>query len=358
MTQLYKNIYRIRSDRLQYLNYANKGIYFITICTKNRKNYFGDIVRRDSMLGVSNLTNEENAMLGVSNLTNEENDMLGVSNLTNEENAMPSVSNLTNDENAMPGVSNLTNEENVMPTVSNLKNDENAMLGVSNLMNEENVMPGDSANNKSKTDAMPGVSNLMNEENAMPGVSANNISNRDTMLGVSTSLLQPTEIGKIAHLEWHKTKEIRSDMNLELGEFIVMPNHIHGIIIIGSNNFNNRRDAMLGVSANNILNTDAMLGVSANNISNIDALPGVSTNNDTNGIFSNQFAPQSKNLASIIRGYKSAVTTFARKNKIEFDWQPRFHEHIIRSESSHKKISNYIINNPILWKDDKFHNTA
>jgi len=36
----------------------------------------------------------------------------------------------------------------------------------------------------------------------------------------------------------------------------------------------------------------------------------------------NQFAPQRKNLASIIRGFKSAVTTVARKKNIDFGWQP------------------------------------
>lgn len=99
-------------------------------------------------------------------------------------------------------------------------------------------------------------------------------------------------------------------MNLELGEFVVMPNHIHGIIMIGSNEYNSqRRDAMHCVSTNA---------------------------NDTE--YKNQFAPQSKNLSSIIRGYKSAVTSYARKNGIEFDWQPRFHDHIIRSIDDYHRI--------------------
>ncbi|MEO7990541.1 MAG: transposase, partial [Chryseolinea sp.] len=68
----------------------------------------------------------------------------------------------------------------------------------------------------------------------------------------------------------------------------------------------------------------------------------------------NQFAPQSKNLASIIRGYKSAVTTYARKNNIPFNWQSRFHDHIIRSADEYYRISNYIVNNPAQWQKDKF----
>jgi hypothetical protein len=71
----------------------------------------------------------------------------------------------------------------------------------------------------------------------------------------------------------------------------------------------------------------------------------------------NAFAPQSKNLASIIRGYKSAVTTYARKNNIRFEWHVRYHDHIIRNEEEYLRISNYIKNNPSKWLDDKFNNS-
>jgi len=71
--------------------------------------------------------------------------------------------------------------------------------------------------------------------------------------------------------------------------------------------------------------------------------------------FKNQFGSQSKNLSSIIRGYKSAITTYARKNGIEFNWQPGFHEHIVRSEEDLNRITEYIINNPIKWEEDQFY---
>ena len=50
-----------------------------------------------------------------------------------------------------------------------------------------------------------------------------------------------SEIGEIAKSEWLKSPEIRPDMNLELDEYIIMPNHIHGIIQIGENE-NNKFD--------------------------------------------------------------------------------------------------------------------
>ncbi len=163
--------------------------------------------------------------------------------------------------------------------------------------------------------------------------------------------LNPTEIGTIAATEWYKTVELRPDMNLELGEFVVMPNHIHGIIIIGDGG----RDAMHRVSAAvDDDDRDATHRVAAVvDDDDRDAMHRVSTDN-TNTEYKNQFAPQSKNLASIIRGYKSSVTTYARKNDIVFDWQPRFHDHIIRSMDDYHRISDYILNNPAKWQKDKF----
>ena len=70
----------------------------------------------------------------------------------------------------------------------------------------------------------------------------------------------------------------------------------------------------------------------------------------------NKFGPQSQNLASIIRGYKTGVTKYARNHHIGFAWQSRFHDHIIRNEMEYQRIKNYIINNPINWKGDKFYN--
>jgi hypothetical protein len=46
------------------------------------------------------------------------------------------------------------------------------------------------------------------------------------------------ELGMIVNAEWKKTPSIREDMKIELGEFITMPNHFHGIIHIGLNKYN------------------------------------------------------------------------------------------------------------------------
>lgn len=140
------------------------------------------------------------------------------------------------------------------------------------------------------------------------------------------------KIGKLAIQEWKITPELRPDMNLELGQFVIMPNHFHAIIIIGKNEYNTN---------NKMENSHSR-----------DAMHRVSTTR--HNIPTNQFGSQSKNLASIIRGFKSSVTKQTRVYCPEFAWQPRFHDHIIRDQKSYQNISNYIIRNPFNWKEDQF----
>jgi len=146
-----------------------------------------------------------------------------------------------------------------------------------------------------------------------------NIVGKDAMHRVST--MELSEIGKIVWDEWLKTPSIRPDMNLEMVEFIVMPNHIHGIIYIADNEFNTLqgRDAMLRVSTE----------------------------------YKNKFEPQQKNLSSIIRGFKSAVTIKSREINPNFAWQPRFHDRIIRNENELNRKRKYIRENPAKWYLDR-----
>jgi len=97
-----------------------------------------------------------------------------------------------------------------------------------------------------------------------------------------------SELGLVVQDEWLKTHEIRKTMNIFLDKFVVMPDHFHAIIHIGKNDFNGR-DATHGVPA------------------------GITTTP-----YNNKPGPQSNNLASIIRGFKSAVTTRSKMMHIEF----------------------------------------
>jgi len=120
-----------------------------------------------------------------------------------------------------------------------------------------------------------------------------------------------SRIGQMAHQCWLEIPEHFPFVVLD--EFVIMPNHVHGIIII-----------------------DKPGGGNDQSLSN------------------NKFGPQSQNLASIIRGFKIGVTKYANEINAVFSWQPRFHDHIIRNDKSFQNIRNYIRNNPKKWNDDQF----
>jgi REP element-mobilizing transposase RayT len=106
--------------------------------------------------------------------------------------------------------------------------------------------------------------------------------------------------------------------NSELDEFIIMPNHVHGIIHI--------------VDFGNV------------GAKNFSPLP--------NKI--NSFRSPSKSLGSIIRGFKIGVTKWIRKNTDNYHvWQRNYYEHIIRDENALDRIRIYIRHNPKNWNNDR-----
>ncbi len=182
---------------------------------------------------------------------------------------------------------------------------------------------------------------------------------------ITNGVIELSEIGKIVKSEWLKTFKIRPDMNLWMGKYVVMPNHFHAIIGIGKNQHNSGRDS--GDRIENRIDCDrrdAMPCVSTNSKTTDKTTPPDTPDNpDPPDIINptdipnppqNKFGPQSKNLGSVIRGFKTGVTKNARIIDPEFSWQKRYHDHIIRDEDSLKKISDYIIRNPVYWQEDHF----
>lgn len=114
-----------------------------------------------------------------------------------------------------------------------------------------------------------------------------------------------------------------------------MPDHFHAIIFIGMNSFNSN----YRIAEPSIVNLEVL----SEEIST--EIPDIFIHN----FKSNAFGPQSNNLASIIRGFKSSVTTFARKNEITFNWQSSFHCRVINSIQDLENIALYIENNVKNW---------
>ncbi len=130
-------------------------------------------------------------------------------------------------------------------------------------------------------------------------------------LGDSTMQLSP--IGKLAEKYWMEIS--RHFPFVQLNAFVVMPNHVHGIIVIDRNDVETPK---LGVS------TPAPNNPAAEKW-------------------------KSGTLGVIINQYKRAVTINARKINPHFAWQSRYHDHIIRNNDSFELICNYILSNPENW---------
>ena len=129
--------------------------------------------------------------------------------------------------------------------------------------------------------------------------------------------------GQIAHDEWTKTAVVRSYVTLDA--FIIMPNHVHGIIIIVGTWQGTRRRRV--------------------------------PTRPTSEAFSR---PVPGSLPTIIRSYKSTVTrqiNDLRHTPGSTVWQGRFYEHIVRDDDDLHRIREYIINNPARWEYDRYHPT-
>jgi putative transposase len=136
--------------------------------------------------------------------------------------------------------------------------------------------------------------------------------------------MQINASGKIAAACWEAIPA--HFPRVECDAFVVMPNHIHGIVAI------------------------------VENISGVGAQHAAPIPQPTQGITSNNVA--SGSIGAVVRSFKSAVTrqiNLLDNTPGEIIWQRNYHEHIIRSESSLNTLRQYVEQNPARWNEDKLH---
>ena len=216
--------------------------------------------------------------------------------------------------------------------------------------------------------------------------------------------------GAIAHVLWCETKNHAK--NVELGEFVVMPNHMHGILILNGNiggrdvadiggrdvadiggrdvvdiggrdvaNIGDRDVANIGgrdvadIGGRDVANIGDrdvadiggrdvadiggrdVVDIGGRDVANIgdrDVACNVPTETEMKNEQMAIISPKSNTVSSIIRSYKSSVTKYCNKLGLPMAWQPRYHDHIIRNDESFHRISEYIKNNPLNWSSDQF----
>jgi REP element-mobilizing transposase RayT len=145
---------------------------------------------------------------------------------------------------------------------------------------------------------------------------------RESLFGnIVNSEMQLNDYGRIADECWRAIPE--HFPHVELGAYVVMPNHVHGIIVIHENG----------------MATNSSPSVGAQHIAP-QRIPKVQTGS----------------LGAIVRSFKSAVTRrIGREWKTTGIWQRNYHEHIIRNSVEWDRIHRYIESNPSRWAEDAEH---
>jgi REP element-mobilizing transposase RayT len=146
--------------------------------------------------------------------------------------------------------------------------------------------------------------------------------NRQHFLGaIKNQEMYLSQIGTIAHEYWLNIAKHFSYVHLD--EFIVMPNHVHGIIIIDKDDEHRRNEA----------------------------LPRSYTGPYP---YFSKISPKPDSLSSIVGAYKSAVSRQCHElGYKDFAWQSRFYDRVIRQEEGLETIQEYIKSNPINWGSDR-----
>jgi REP element-mobilizing transposase RayT len=145
--------------------------------------------------------------------------------------------------------------------------------------------------------------------------------------------MQENEFGEIVRAEWFASADIRQEIRLNPDEFVVMPNHIHGIVWIIAPHRRGDRPVAPGTGNQPTMGDRPIMG----------DRPVAPTN-------------CSRSVGSLIAGFKSAATK--KINRLRGTpgaplWQRNYYEHIIRNDKSLCRIRQYITNNPLRWDLDR-----
>ena len=186
------------------------------------------------------------------------------------------------------------------------------------------------------------------------------VGKRECVFGaVMSGKVELSELGKIAHTYWGQIPDHYP--NVTLGEFVVMPNHIHGIISINSvrtcHGMSETRDKGFdnGTTARPFETSEPSGTCRGMSLQNKD--PGVPGWYHKTNRFSH---PVSGSVSMIVNQFKGSVTRWCNKNRHGyFAWHGRFYDHVIRDNNEYDRIETYIKNNPVSWeRDDYFNRTG
>ncbi len=185
--------------------------------------------------------------------------------------------------------------------------------------------------------------------------------NRECVLGkIKSNKMILSDFGKIVNGEWNKSFEMRVELFCD--EYMIMPNHLHAIVIINKFDNNNNTENLDG---DDIVETHGRASLRADNIIRADNVTNEIkkiNKSDAKSIFKRK----PKSISSFVAGFKSATNTkiddfidtnnldIPKYNKNNHFWQTNYNDRVIRNKKEYYRIKQYIINNPAKWDNDKF----
>jgi REP element-mobilizing transposase RayT len=134
---------------------------------------------------------------------------------------------------------------------------------------------------------------------------------------------------------------------VELDEFVVMPNHIHGIIVINGVE-TLHATSLQSPDATSLQSPDSTFPQSPDATS-LQSFHATSCQQNNQIEIMSSISPKTGSLSVIIRSYKSVVAKNVHHFDSGFAWQPRYHDHIIRTNLEMNLIRKYITDNPLKW---------
>lgn len=165
--------------------------------------------------------------------------------------------------------------------------------------------------------------------------------NREPLFGeIKNGIMGLNDAGIVANDMWLKIPNHFAGVSL--GEYVIMPNHVHGVIIVDSPGH------VLGA-----IHSHGEMDVCDMDDSSNQTDRGA-INHAPTGKYITHFPMGTGSLGEIIRWYKGRTAYEIRKHAyVQFHWQRNYYDHIIRSETGLQNITQYIWDNPRMWERDR-----
>lgn len=193
---------------------------------------------------------------------------------------------------------------------------------------------------------------------------------RDAIFGeVVKEEMRLNEIGRIVEEEWYKTAEIRKEIALD--EFVIMPNHFHGIVwIVGAHGNappaanaapmsrkGSSPDGNVPTAFRNVTNPDGNISPIVGMDSCYRSSGGAHHDRSDGAHYHAPLHRRPRSLSTWVTGFKGGTARRVCKENPLFGpiWQRNYYEHVIRNDASLHEIRKYIMENPANWDSDPEH---